>query len=80
MSVGRRALRATLRQSSHEVEAPRARTTVTNGCSRTSSIERMSTCASGAAMGIARVATGRMRACTGSAPITGTSPSRNEKI
>ena len=31
-------------------------------------------------MGIDRVMTGRMSACTGLAPITGTRPRRNEKI
>src|SRR5699024_7391032 len=41
--VGSRALRATVRHSSHQVEAPRARDTATKGWAETSSIERIST-------------------------------------
>src|SRR5699024_10457673 len=76
--VGSRALRATVRHSSHQVEAPRARATATKGWAETSSIERISTCASGAAIGRASVATGRISDWAGLAFSTGTRPSRNE--
>ena len=46
----------------------------------TSSMERSSTCASGAATKIARVITGRMRLWASLAPMTGTQPKPKEKI
>ena len=59
--------------------APRARTTWTKGWARTSSMERMSTCMSGAAMGTARVSVGRISPSSGVGSTTLTQPRRKEK-
>src|SRR5699024_10329652 len=61
VSSGKMALRSTLRQKIQASDAPLARTTCTKDSWLTSSIERMSTWISGAAMGTTKVSVGRMR-------------------
>ena len=77
--AGRSELRSTSRQKMRASLAPRARTTCTNGWARTSSMERISTCISGAAMGTARVSVGRISPSSGVGSTTLTQPRRKEK-
>ena len=73
--AGSVALRMTALTSNQPSDAPFARDTWTKDCVRTSATARMSTCASGADRGIARVSVGRMRASTGPGSTTFTHPS-----
>ena len=78
--VGSTALRATCFHSTQLRDAPLARATATKGWVSTSSMLRIRICASGAEIGMASVATGRISRSTGPGLITETRPSWKEKI
>ena len=80
VSVGSTALRATCFHSTQLRDAPLARATATKGWASTSSMLRIRICASGAEIGMASVATGRISRSTGPGLITETRPSWKENI